>query len=842
MEALALSKDQHAQSLERLCVSALSSGDAQSAFMLADRRCRILPHAESHHFALRAEALVRLGHQNEALSDILAALALSPEDIQANRRLLSWGNQEQKAAAARALIAHDDDAGVLAQALAVLGEQGCGAAGAVRMTDDAVAGWAVWNGPVAPSLHVSDHDAEASITLDADPGHPLAGGSFDHAASFHVQRAPSPTGHVVRLMLSDAEFSRTRGGANVRAGEAANDGGALHLDPADVTVIVPIYRDYDATRACLESVEAAIAGKTCYRVLLVNDATPEQELEDHLRTFAGKQSFEVLTNGSNLGFVGSVNRAISMVGSGDVVLLNADTVVPRDFLARMTAIARSDPAIGTITPLSNNGEFTSFPIPFEQNPLPVRATVDAIDTLAASVNRGEVVDLPNGIGFCLYITRSCLDQVGLLSPSYARGYLEDVDFCLRARELGFRNVCAPSIYVGHAGSRSFGTDKRALVVRNVAVVESRFPDYRQECALFMTADPLRRARQAIERGLKPARPIEHLLICGDGLLETVADARASALRERGKSALLLCVGREMLHLRASDGEAPQSLTFTARLAGVADLFDYLQAVCFESVEIVEPAAVSDALMRMLKKLGRPIGVAAADAGLVCPRGTLIEADGSICSTLGTDSLCASCVSVCRGGTTSRAQWQARWAGFEGKSVPVSGGRAKGFAAFVAGGARPREVSSAGSAATPMRSRAKRTGIVVQSSTVDEFHLIQRFLRGALRSFPEHTYVVAGETADDLALMAIGNAFVAGAVDAARCAAVFDQYGLEKLILPLRRPLDGHPIAKAAERSGLPTAYFDWSFGWARPRAGDLAIDPRVPADELVSLLGAWVEA
>src|SRR5262249_53095010 len=156
-------------------------------------------------------------------------------------------------------------------------------------------------------------------------------------------------------------------------------------------------------------------------------------------------------------------------------------------------------------------------------------------------------------------------------------------------------------------------------------------------------------------------------------------------------------------------------------------------------------------------------IVVADAGSVCPRGTLIQADGSVCSTVGANSICASCLPACRDGAPSRAQWQARWAGFD--SIAAAGGQAEGFAAFVATGARmPRQGPSVDLLAAPAGSRAKRTGIVVQSSTVDEFQLVQRFLRGVLRSFPEQTYVVVGETADDLALMAVGNAFVAGAVD------------------------------------------------------------------------------
>src|SRR5262249_18508738 len=159
------------------------------------------------------------------------------------------------------------------------------------------------------------------------------------------------------------------------------------------------------------------------------------------------------------------------VGNGDIILLNSDTIVPVGFVDRLAAAARSSPDIGTVMPLSNNGDLAGFPVRNSASPLGSLEAVERLDKIATVVNAGRVVDIPNGVGFCLYITRECLDAVGLLSEEFHRGYLEDADFCLRAREHGFRNVCAPSVYVGHEGSKSFGTEKRSLVVRNLAGLE-----------------------------------------------------------------------------------------------------------------------------------------------------------------------------------------------------------------------------------------------------------------------------------------------------------------------------------------------------------------------------------
>ena len=85
----------------------------------------------------------------------------------------------------------------------------------------------------------------------------------------------------------------------------------------------------------------------------------------------------------------------------------------------------------------------------------------AIDAIAAKVNAGRIIDIPNGTGFCLYITRECLDAVGLLSEDFYRGYVEDVDFCLHARAKGISqclraiDLCRPRrkqiVWPGKAG-------------------------------------------------------------------------------------------------------------------------------------------------------------------------------------------------------------------------------------------------------------------------------------------------------------------------------------------------------------------------------------------------------
>jgi len=57
--------------------------------------------------------------------------------------------------------------------------------------------------------------------------------------------------------------------------------------------------------------------------------------------------------------------------------------------------------------------------------------------------------VPHLAGFCLYVTRDCLEQSGGLDEAFAH-YGSDVDWQRRAlRDYGAKSLWVPSVYVGH---------------------------------------------------------------------------------------------------------------------------------------------------------------------------------------------------------------------------------------------------------------------------------------------------------------------------------------------------------------------------------------------------------
>ena len=263
-----------------------------------------------------------------------------------------------------------------------------------------------------------------------------------------------------------------------------------------VAVILPIYRDVEMTRSCIEKAMLDIENDSARELIAINDKSPDIEMSNMLQECqaAWPQHFKLIENKTNLGFVQSVNKGLTEASGKDVVLLNSDVYVAKDWLTRLQQEAYSEKDIATVTPLSNNATICSFPRFNYENTNFLDLSVNEIDRFV-SKNRLENVVAPTGVGFCMYIRKDCLKKVGILDEkSFGRGYGEENDFCQRAAKLGFKNLITPNLYAHHIGSVSFSDDKAPLVSKALNTLNELHPNYHQDVANFCKTDPLRTAR------------------------------------------------------------------------------------------------------------------------------------------------------------------------------------------------------------------------------------------------------------------------------------------------------------------------------------------------------------
>lgn len=262
-------------------------------------------------------------------------------------------------------------------------------------------------------------------------------------------------------------------------------------------VVIPVYRNLEETRRCIESVLASDLPEGT-RILVYNDASPEPEVSDYLRHVAKSGRILLRENPANLGFVGTVNLAMrASVEAGiasAVLLLNSDTEVANDWLSRLAAHVARDPDIATVTALSNNATICSYPS-IGANPMPADCSLGELDRLAARANAGHCVDIPTGVGFCMLITHESLERVGFFDEeAFGKGYGEENDFCMRCTAAGLRNVLATDVFVRHVGEVSFASSSGEGKNRAAAVIRQRYPDYETKVANHVGLDPALAAR------------------------------------------------------------------------------------------------------------------------------------------------------------------------------------------------------------------------------------------------------------------------------------------------------------------------------------------------------------
>lgn len=273
--------------------------------------------------------------------------------------------------------------------------------------------------------------------------------------------------------------------------------------PPGVSVLVPIYEGLEETLACLQSVLASQAENTTpFRLVVVNDASPNAALVSALSTLADQQQLTLYHQAHNQGFIGTVNHGLERSAGDDVILLNADTLVHGDWVDRLRDTAYCSADTASVTPLTNNGELMSLLAPCEPSPALTPESLCTLDNAAMHANAAlseQAVTINTGCGFCLYLRHDALAEIGGLDPTLTRGYGEESDWCYRAAARGWQHKGALNVVIAHQGGVSFGDEKRLRVKQNLAVLEKRYPQSERDFTACLKRDPMQAGRQRLWR-------------------------------------------------------------------------------------------------------------------------------------------------------------------------------------------------------------------------------------------------------------------------------------------------------------------------------------------------------
>ncbi|WP_191621213.1 glycosyltransferase [Marinihelvus fidelis] len=239
-------------------------------------------------------------------------------------------------------------------------------------------------------------------------------------------------------------------------------------DTPRVSIIIPAYRHFEATAACLASL-AETRCDAAIEIIVADDASGD----DSVDKLAGVEGLRLIAAEDNLGFIGNCNRAAEQARGEFVCFLNNDTEVLDGWL---------DALLDTFERFPDTG-IAGARLVYPDGTLQECGGLIFSDGSGWNYGRGDDPSRPEYqyprecdyvSGACLLVHRDLWQELGGFDSHYAPAYYEDTDLAFRVRERGLKVYVQPAATVIHHEGVSSGTDIGSGVKRYQAVNREKF--------------------------------------------------------------------------------------------------------------------------------------------------------------------------------------------------------------------------------------------------------------------------------------------------------------------------------------------------------------------------------
>ena len=226
--------------------------------------------------------------------------------------------------------------------------------------------------------------------------------------------------------------------------------------PADISIVILSWNDRQHLVECLESLSPCTKSRTV-EIIVVDNASTDGSPEIVEATFP---KVRLIRNRENLGFARGNNLGIKASHGKYVCLLNSDIKVRNGCIDTLADYLDQNLDIGMIGPRILNDDMThqsscrSFPNLWNNF---CSATGMASAFKESKLFSGEhmfyfkgdrTLDVDVLVGCFWMVRRVAINQFGLLDEGFFM-YAEDVDWCKRCREAGWRVVFLPAAQAIH---------------------------------------------------------------------------------------------------------------------------------------------------------------------------------------------------------------------------------------------------------------------------------------------------------------------------------------------------------------------------------------------------------
>lgn len=252
-----------------------------------------------------------------------------------------------------------------------------------------------------------------------------------------------------------------------------------------VSIIIPLFNKCEYTKKCVQ----AIFDNTLYpnyEIIFINNASNDETREYIDELNSNFENIQVIHNEKNKYFAAANNQGVEISKGEVLVFLNNDTEVQTGWLHNLLKIHKREKNAGVIGAklIYQNRKIQHAGIELLKLIKPknikgygeIRWVPDhpnrniAENDSAVSYQR----DLDMVTGACLLISKKLFNEIGGFDEIYING-CEDIDLCLKIREMGKRVIYTPDSIVIHYEGKSDGRFDN--VEKNLTIFIKRWYEY-----------------------------------------------------------------------------------------------------------------------------------------------------------------------------------------------------------------------------------------------------------------------------------------------------------------------------------------------------------------------------
>lgn len=231
-----------------------------------------------------------------------------------------------------------------------------------------------------------------------------------------------------------------------------------------VSLILPVYNSEKYVEECLDSIKSQSFKD--FELIIINDCSPDKTSE-----ILTKKNYKFYNNSQNLGFCKTVNKGIGLAKGDYVAILDHDMVYEKDYLKKM---------------LMENSEIVGGRYYYYKDKRKIRALNVKINSITGKTSIVGRDEIDNGqydslreidaIGAgALMVKREVFQKVGLFNEKLIM-YFVDVDFCLRAREKGYKIILSKAKCFHKKQEKEIMTkEQKKRYFHDKAIIMKRYP-------------------------------------------------------------------------------------------------------------------------------------------------------------------------------------------------------------------------------------------------------------------------------------------------------------------------------------------------------------------------------